>query len=374
MRIESRVFASSLGIGGLLAVPLALSAAGLATQPMPNQRAQDSKTPQLVGPKRTVQIPRVEIKLTHGNAPSGFSFGGGFNNNSVQGSAADGTIDVSNPQDFGDGLSELLVTSLTESRAFTVIENDPPAPSPEEQLRPTGTGPERPTSQYILKAVITELSCHQRSGGLSIGAISGGQGQYQNKVVMDVRLVEPGTQAVLETVRATGIKTSKSSIFGASQYTGGSMWIPATKILDLTFQDFSQSPLAEACRNAAKSAANDLVKKLSKRTWESNVLRFDSTGNGFDLYLDASGDCGLRVGDRLDFCKQGDPLTDRRTGVIVGRTRPTKLGQLEVAITSEERLICRPVPEFADQLKALAAAAEDPNGPVYIVRLPEPSR
>jgi len=314
-------------------------------------KKNDKNRPAMVGPKRSVSVLPFDIRLTQGSGSSGVSFGGGFNNTSANGASSDGTISIPNPAEFGSGLATVMITALTDSRGFSVIEMDePPANGALVQTPASASKP-----QYIVRAVVTEMTCRQRSGGISIGGIGAGQGQYENKIVIDARLIDPVTYAVIESVTATGKKTSKGSIFQATKYAGGSMWFPATKVLDLTLTDFQASPLADASRLAVEDAVKKLIEKASKRAWEAYVIRVIQEDTGPEVYLDVESDCGLKNGDSLDLCQPGEELTDPKTGRVVGRARPKVLGRLTVFQTDADRVICKPVAELADKPELLAA-------------------
>lgn len=316
-------------------------------------KKSDKKAPILVGPKRSVMVMPVELRLAQSGNPSGVSFGGGFNNSSVSGSGSDGTISPANPAEFGAGLAVEMVTALTDSRGFSVIEGDDPPVNGVPTPTPDPNAGYKP--QFIVKAVVTEISCRQRGGGLSIGGFGGGQDQYENKVVLDARLIDPLTREVVDSIKATGKKTSKNSIFEAKKYEGGSMWVPATKVLDLTLTDFQASPLAGAARLAVEDAVKKLIEKASKHPWEAYVIKVIAEDSGPELYLDVAGDCGLKVGDVLQLCQPGEELTDPKTNHIVGRARPKVLGQLKVFMTESDRVICQPIEGLAAKPEVLSS-------------------
>lgn len=121
----------------------------------------------------------------------------------------------------------------------------------------------------LLRAVVIDVSCRKRSVGLALGDLGGGQGQFENKVVMDVRLVDPVTNLVIDSVKATGKKTSKSSIFSLAKE---SNFDPTNKVLDLSYSDFEASPLMDAARLATEDAVKKLIEKSQRRPWEAKVI------------------------------------------------------------------------------------------------------
>lgn len=305
-----------------------------------NQKQETPPRPPLVPPKRTVSVQSIEVKLTKGSTPTGVGMSIGFGNTSTSGSQSDGEIEISDPQEFASGVQAVMMTSLSESKGFLVVDlGDPSMPTASGTMPPADdsqtSGPE---SELLLRAVITDMSCRRRSGGLAIGDLSGGQGQFENKVTMDVRLIDPLTNIVVDSVRATGRKTSKNSIFEATKY---SVWDPTSKILDLSYKDYEDSALAEATRLATQDAVKKLIEKSQKRPWEARVIKIIEENGELEFYLNVGPDCGLMVGDKLELLLQGDPILDEKTEKIIGRSRPKKLGVLEVFNVQEQNTICK---------------------------------
>lgn len=312
-------------------------------------QAKDQRTqrrPALIPPKRVVAVQSIDIKLTKASGTGGASLGIGVGNASAGGSQSEGEITISNTQDFSEGVGAAMITSLTESKGFQVVDlpqslqpsgmNGTAQPTSSEQATAPGDAEVQP--DLVMRAVITNMSCRRRSGGLSIGDLSGGQGQFENKVTMDVRLVDPLTNLVVDSVRATGRKTSKNSIFGATKF---STYNPAEKLLDLSFADFQESPLAEATRLATEDAVKKLIAKAQQRPWEAKVIQFVEEENGLEIYLNATAETGLREGDELVLIQRGEPITDKASGKVIGRKRDVTLGTVVVILADAERVICR---------------------------------
>jgi len=305
-----------------------------------NQKQKVPPRPPLIPPKRTVSIHTIEVKLTKGSGPIGVGMSIGFGNTSSSGSESDGEIEISDPQEFSDGVRAVMMTSLSESKGFLVVDDgESSIPGGSGTTPPAGEAPAAgPGSELVLRAVITDMTCRRRSGGIAIGDLSGGQGQFENKVTMDVRLIDPLTNIVVDSVRATGRKTSKNSIFGATKY---SVWDPATKILDLSYKDYEDSALAEATRLATQDAVKKLIEKSQKRPWEARVIKIIEENGELEFYLNATEDTGLRNGDELELIQQGESIIDESSGKVLGRKRDVLLGTVLVVLTDDERVICR---------------------------------
>lgn len=347
-----RTSLSSLGVFCLMAL---VGAAASARQADRNAQERPS------GPKRSVAVFSFEIKVNPSGSDS-FSLGGAFGDSYGSAATSIGTISIPDPSEFGSGLADMMITGLTESKSFVVIDLPRPREAvdlggpPETELPPV-----RP--QYWLKASVTEVSCRRKSGGINIGGVGGGQGSYENVVTLDVRLVDPVTHEVIESVKSTGKKTAKSSIFSASKYAGGSIWHPATKVLDLTFADFQSCPLAEAARLAIADAVKKLGERAAKRPWEATVVHVSRDGGNTEIYLNVRSDCGLVVSQILELSVQGDKILDPETGLVIGRTRPKFVGRIAVSRLDADIVICKPVESLAQNTDLVQ--------PGLIVRLPQ---
>lgn len=323
---------------------LALSAVILSSSTVGPVNAQDTKgktppTRQIQGPRRLVSVGQFEVRIAAATQGPTVSIGAGLNNTSASGSGSDGTIEISDAEDFGTGLSEMMVTALIDSNAFSVLETGEEteegdsSPFSSEDSLPTG-------AQFYIKGTITELSCRQRSGSLSLGGLFGGKGEYENKVVLDVRMVNALTGQIEESVKAIGRKKAKGSIFGL-EHPFGSSWDPDTKILDLRFEDFESSPLGEATRAALEDAVKRLLKKAFLKPWEASVVKVLPAEDGLEFYLNVDSTCGLKVGDQLDLLRQGEQILDEKTKRILGRTRAIPLGLVVVTAFEGGVTICK---------------------------------
>lgn len=345
------VSASSTARTQAALILMGLLLVSLAVESLASQRSTGSQ-PSLKGPKRTVSVASFAVKTAAVGAPSGLSVGGGFGNTNTSGSAHNWSISVQNASEFGTGLAEVMITSLIESKGFIVLDSDTTGNLPTTNSGFTGAPgqanvnpPVDPSHlpEFIIRATVTELSCRQRSGGISVGGIGGGQRQFENKVTIEVRLVDPLTGEVVESVKATGTKTSRNSLFDATKWTKGTYTNPSTKILDLTYGDFQSTPLAEAARLATEDACKKLIERSAKRPWEARVIKIVDEEEGLEFYLNLNEDSGLQVGDSLELLIQGELIKDPKTGRVTGRLRPKPLGRVKVALVDHERVVCMPL-------------------------------
>ena len=287
--------------------------------------------PQMIGPKRTIVVDSVDVKcasVTNGVGSGGSGsiniFGG---NNSVSGGATvPVAVPINDPNGFGSGLAEMMITALDQSKGFVVL--DRPKVAVDPNIGAAGVQPPPPTEikpgdlpQLLIRASVTDLTVSSRTGGINLGALGGKRDEFTNKVVMDMRLVDPVSNLVLETVRCSGQKSSKSDTLGLYAKDD-------TKLFG--YDQFASSPLGEATRLALEDGVKKLMAKLAKYPWQAVIVDVVEESDGSVAYLNVGEDCGLRVGDVLEAIREGKDLVDPATGRLLGKSRATVLGRVTV--------------------------------------------
>jgi curli biogenesis system outer membrane secretion channel CsgG len=297
--------------------------------------AQLQPAPQVpIGPKRQVMVSPFTIRTgLERNSPA-LSFSAGSTalggSSGLGGYSTAAGLMIENPAEFGAGLADIMVTVLTGSNAFIVFDASSTSGSDE-------SAPKR-LPQFIVKGSLIEFSCRQRSGGGGVFGIGGKHGQFEHKVVFEIRLVEPLSDVVVEALTVTGKKTSKSSSVGVMSHGQ----------LLLNYEDFQDSPLADAARLALGDAVKKLMEKANKQPWEARVIDVVQEDSGPEIYLDVSGDCGLKVGQRLEVLRPGKELIDPQSNRSIGRSRPTSLGFAEVLSLLGVAVTLKPLDSLKD--------------------------
>lgn len=276
----------------------------------------------------------IKCSSVSSGSGSGFSMSGGTGGTTVAGGASGPEpLILSDPAGFSSGLVEMLKSEMASSKYWYVL--DVPARlDPTIQPPPPQEGDLKP--QFLVRATAIDLNVSGSAGGLSLGPLGGGQKQIRNKVVLDVKLVDPTTQLVLETVRATGSKTTKTNFLAA--FAKGDQKV-------FGWAEFKESPLFEAADLAIKDGVAKLGQKLAKYPWEAEISAAAEEDDKAVFYLNVNGDCGLTVGQSLDVFVSGDPVLDVKSGKVMGRKRPKVVGAATVADTSSELVVVEPIGE-----------------------------
>ena len=303
--------------------------------------------PPITGPKRTIVVDSVDIKcanVTNGVGAGGASslsvFGG---DNSANGTAnVPVSVPINDPNGFGTGLVEMMITALDQSKGFVVL--DRPKVAVDPNIGAAGVQPPPPTEikpgdlpQLLIRASVTDLIVSSRSGGFSLGRFEGKRENFTNKVVMDVRLVDPVSNLVLETVRCSGQKSSTSDLLGVFAKDD-------TKIFG--YEAFASSPLGEATRLALEDGIKKLMAKLAKYPWQAVIVDVVEEADGSVGYLNVGEDCGLKVGDSLEAVREGKDLVDPSSGRSLGKSRATVLGRVTVVSVDGDSVRVRAVGEL----------------------------
>jgi hypothetical protein len=215
-----------------------------------------------------------------------------------------------------------MVTEFSNSGGFIVLDVAPPGQSGNSVAQ---TEPPLVKPQYWVRAAVTELTVRSTGGGLKIGGLGASRDNFINKVVMDVRLIDPSTSAVIESVKASGQKGSKANFLHALAKDGSGQEIPV-----LGVQDIEGSPLGEASRLAIRDAIKQLTAKLAKHPWTATMTMPVTEDSKLVCYLTVGPECGLKVGTILEAFTPGQEVKDPDTGRILGRTKPTVHGLVRV--------------------------------------------
>lgn len=296
-------------------------------------------SPTVANPRRLVVVDSFTIKcstVSSGSNSNGLTIGGSAGNTSASGSGTlPEPLQIADPASFGAGLAEVLKSALSEDKTWTVL--DLPATPTPGQIGGSEPDPSELKPQFFIRATAIDMNVSSSSGGLNVGQIGGGQGQVKNKVILDIKLVDAATKVVLETVRATGTKTSSKNFLGLYDKDDKKIF---------GWDAFLESPLAEAANLAVKDGVKKLSAKLAKYPWEADVASI-ATENGKEaIYLNVDKESGLTLGQELEAFIPGEPIKDKKTGVVIGRARDKVIGRVKVVDVSSDLIVVEALNEI----------------------------
>jgi len=242
--------------------------------------------------------------------------------------------------DIGGGLAAQLITELTRTGRFIVLERaDLPSILREQELgitkvatAETAVAPgELVGAQLLIRGSVTdfEQSAKGKGGqvGLSIAGVALGLGRNSvtGHVAIDLRLIDATTGEVLDSRRAEAQVTQRSN---NANMTVGAM----------TFGNsaFEQTALGQASRQAIDQAVDYVVAGMAAVPWSARVVEVADE----HVYVNAGQDVNLARGQRLVISNVVKELTDPATGLKLGVVE-RRLGDAIVESVMEKYSIAR---------------------------------
>jgi curli biogenesis system outer membrane secretion channel CsgG len=230
-----------------------------------------------------------------------------------------GVVDFQNKTTYGanrlgTSASDVLITELTKSNRFIVVERDKLDKLMEEQKLGMSGAINPATAAKLgkilgLNAIVTgSISQFGEQTEGSEYLIT----QSKNQVVkctVDIRVVDVETGQVLYADSGSGL---------ARKHSGGVLGLGTRAGHDETLE-------GEALRAAIVKFVNNIVTQVSKKPWSCRVADVD----GSSVYLNAGNDSNLPVGQKLTAYRVGRPIKDPTSGLVIGNTEE-KIGELKV--------------------------------------------
>lgn len=225
-------------------------------------------------------------------------------------------------KDAGDAFAEMLTTALVKTGNYTVIERNELSQLLQEQgLGAAGITTQESAAQVgqvlgaelVIIGAVSEFGNSRQTTGGNTRRLGVGIDNSKATVAVDVRIIDPTTSEILA---AEDIRKSKSK-----------------KGLNLRVKDvqvgsknqFDESIVGKAAREAVDGAVALLVKNADKVRWQAKVV----TMNGGDVFINAGSKSGVTKGMRFTIYRPGEELIDPDTGLNLG-TVESKVGVVEV--------------------------------------------
>lgn len=279
------------------------------------QAVQD---PGFTGPKKRAAVSGFDLSIRELRIYADFT---------PSGSPASASIEIESPSEFGQGMSDMLVTSLIASKRFIVLERKD-FRDVEDELKLQGSGAVQEDSaakagkllgaQILVRGSLTELSYKKSVTGLGGGIIEdiqAAKASYTANCVVDVKIVDVQTGQILDSVKGEGKAVNKTKYVGftSRQFSFGNA-------------SFENSSTAQAVRKAIDDAVKKLIERTDKVPWEAHIASI--TPNL--LYLNFGSDANIKEGAELEVFRPGKPIVDPQTKVVLGREEDSVLGKCRV--------------------------------------------
>ncbi|MBI4369493.1 MAG: hypothetical protein HY547_04615 [Elusimicrobia bacterium] len=230
-----------------------------------------------------------------------------------------GVVDFENKTAYGQGriggaAADILITELTKTGKFIVVERDKLNKIMDEQKLAMSGAIDSNTAAQMgkvlgLNAIVT--------GAISNFGVNTTGSDYlvtQTKrqsamATVDVRVVDAETGQILHADSGKGEAKSASGQFLGMGTRGG----------------YNEGLEGEALRAAISQLVDNIASQINKKQWSCRVAESE----GSTVYLDAGMESGLEVGQKLKVFKLGREIKSPTTGLVIGRTEEL-LGDLVI--------------------------------------------
>ena len=233
---------------------------------------------------------------------------------------------------LGDGMADLLVSELVQSRNFVVVEREHFEKITGELhrqqgalFRPEGKAPigRMKNAQYLIRGVVNDFS--QTGGGeLSFAFLRYlfllGR-SHTARVSLTLTLVDVETGQILSAVQSTGlVRTSEAFVKG--RYEG------------ITFGGdiFFQTPLGKATARAIYGGVKQITKEIPANPWRPMI----SCMRNNIILVNGGKDRGFRVSAKYIARGPAEPVTDPATGDVLTFVPGPRIGTIQLVQVDEK--------------------------------------
>ncbi|MFN0118361.1 MAG: CsgG/HfaB family protein [Elusimicrobiota bacterium] len=218
-------------------------------------------------------------------------------------------------QRIGDTATDILITELTKSGKFIVVERSKLDKIMEEQKFGQSGAVDPGTAAQIGKIL-----------GLN-AIVTGSVSQFGLKKEGKDFIISQSKQQIVECtvdVRVVDVETGQVLLADSGK---GVVRKATGKFLGMGNQSkYDETLEGEALRASIVQFVTNIVSQVNKKPWSCRVAAVEDGS----IYLNAGDASGLEVGTKLALFSQGKEIKDPTTGMILGRTEK-EIGVLKVA-------------------------------------------
>lgn len=227
-----------------------------------------------------------------------------------------------NKKGVGQGISDMLITELTKTGNYSVIERaELDKILAEQNLGAQGIVTSESAAQagkvlgveIALLGAVTEFGYKKSDTGGRFKSIGIGVQSQSATVALDCRLVNTTTGEIISAENMRKEKSSKG------------LKVNTRKIDFRSQKDFDESLVGKAARDAVKDVINLLDKKAPEIPWQAKIV----TEQGGVVFINAGAESGVQTNDTFVIYRAGEALTDPDTGLSLGSI-DSKIGSIRV--------------------------------------------
>ncbi|MEH6626433.1 MAG: CsgG/HfaB family protein [Motiliproteus sp.] len=252
--------------------------------------------------------------------------------------------------DIGEAMAAQLTTALEQTDCFVVTDRMALSHILREQELGLAGVSSRETApaagrvigaQVLVKADITEFEPQKESGGINFGFASAklpfgirlGGSSGSSHVAIDLRLLDASTGQVLFSQRVEASSKSQGLSLGLD-----------FKQISVGGDKFYKTPMGQATRVALNDAVFYVIKGTRQVPWQGQVV----STRGQNIFINAGGDTGIKVGDVLQVSAVAEELVDPDSGVTLGKVE-NQLGRIQIKSVQDKFAIAALLDTFTPQ-------------------------
>ncbi len=242
---------------------------------------------------------------------------------------------------IGQTATDIIITELTKTGKFIVVERDKMDKILEEQ-------------KLGQSGVVDPATAAQVGKVLGLNAIlTGSISQFGVKTEGKDFIVSQSKQQIVEcTVDIRAVDTETGQVLYADSGKG-LVRKGSGKILGMGNQSkYDETLEGEALRAAIVQFMDNLVSQINRKPWSCRVAAVEDGS----VYLNAGQESGLELGQKLTIFSQGKEIKDPSTGLVIGKTEK-QIGSLKVSSY------------FGDDGSIATVTSGQTPSPGYLVRL-----
>ena len=240
---------------------------------------------------------------------------------------------------LGDGMADLLVSELVQSRNFVVVERQhfekitSEIERQESSLFRSEGRTQRghmKSAQYLIRGVINDFS--QTGGGsFSVSFFRNlfllGRG-YTARVALTLTLVDVETGQILSAVQSAGLVRTREA-YAKATYEG----------ISFGGDVFFETPLGKATARAIYGGVKQITKDMPKNPWRPMI---SCVRNG-TILINGGKDREFKINANYIVRGPAEPVTDPATGDIITYVPGTKLGMIQIIQVDDKVAYAKPV-------------------------------
>ncbi|MCK5032420.1 MAG: hypothetical protein KAS18_02275 [Calditrichia bacterium] len=226
---------------------------------------------------------------------------------------------------IGQGIADMLITKLVESKKYLVVErNELDALLKEQGLGQSGLVTQQSAAkvgqllgvEMMVTGSVSEFGEKKSKVGGGIGSFGGfniGVATKTARVAVDIRLVNTSTGEIIAAKSAEGEDSS----------TG----LDNVGIEDVNFHNsttWDNTQLGKASRLAIEQCVDYITEGMSGIPWEGKIIK----ATGGTVYMKPGSKGGVQPGMKFSVYRPGEELIDPDTGLSLG-SEESKIGEIE---------------------------------------------